>query len=378
VSALWRRLATLSPQVVDGIVAVELSTAAVAQLAFVGPLPIVRFLPVIGTCVPLIWRRRFPIACYLAQFACALLTLRTPMLASIVALFVGIYSCGVYSRRRWLSLVVPVASAGLLEIAFPSATPEVPSALVLLLVGVALWLAGNTIRERQERLSALQERALRLERERELAAVVAAADERARIARELHDVVAHSVSVMVVQGGAARTLLTRQPERAAAALRSVEASGREALDELRRMLGLLTDQASRPTLDPQPGLGQLDALVGRVGEAGQPVALRVEGTPRALPPGLDLTAYRILQEALTNALKHARGARTDVLVGFDEHELRLEVLDAGTASGAVANGTGRGLAGMRERVAVFGGSLETGDRPEGGFAVRARLPLRPA
>jgi len=207
---------------------------------------------------------------------------------------------------------------------------------------------------------------------------VALADERQRIARELHDVVAHSVSVMVVQTGAARTLLTRAPDQAAEALLAVERSGREALGELRALLGLLTQADAEPALAPQPGLGQLDRLVERVGEAGLPIELHVDGTPRALPPGLDLTAYRILQEALTNALKYAGGARTTVTVEFGERELRLEVLDAGVQKPNGQAGAGRGLLGMHERVAVYGGHLETGQRPEGGFAVRARLPLQSA
>jgi signal transduction histidine kinase len=171
--------------------------------------------------------------------------------------------------------------------------------------------------------NALEERARRLESERELSTRVALADERQRIARELHDVVAHSVSVMVVQAGAARTLLTRQPKRAAEALLAVESSGREALGELRHLLGLLTQPNAEPALAPQPGLDQLDRLVERVGNAGLQVDLQINGVPRPLPPGLDLTAYRILQEALTNALKYASGARTEVRVDFEEREVLL-------------------------------------------------------
>jgi signal transduction histidine kinase len=244
--------------------------------------------------------------------------------------------------------------------------------------GFGLWLAGSAVHDRQLRADMLEERTIRLERERELSMRVALADERQRIARELHDVVAHSVSVMVVQTGAARTLLTRQPAQAAAALLAVERSGREALGELRNLLGLLTDADAEPALAPQPGLGQLDRLIERVGQAGLPIELRVEGTQRELPPGLDLTAYRIVQEALTNALKYAGGARTQVHIEFGEHELKLAVLDAGTRPPNGAIGAGRGLLGMQQRVALYGGQLETGQRAEGGFEVRARLPLPPA
>jgi signal transduction histidine kinase len=245
----------------------------------------------------------------------------------------------------------------------------------MLVAGIGVWLAGNTVRERTSRAEMLEERARRLERERELNMHVARADERQRIARELHDVVAHSVSVMVVQAGAARTTLTRQPELSAEALMAVEASGREALRELRQLLGLLTDQTAGPSIAPQPGLDQLNALVDRVGQAGLVVDLEVHGTPRPLPAGLDLTAYRIVQEALTNALKYATGAVTHVHVAFDETELRLEVVDSGGIRSEMAEGAGRGLLGIQERVAMFGGDLEVGHRPEGGFAVRARLPL---
>jgi len=229
--------------------------------------------------------------------------------------------------------------------------------------------------QHQLQTEALRERSQQLERERELSTRLARADERQRIARELHDVVAHSVSVMVVQAGAARTLVGRDSERAATALLAVEASGRQALGELRHLLGLLTDADAEPTLAPQPGLDQLGPLIERVNQSGLSVDLGIDGMRRPLSPGLDLTAYRIVQEALTNALKYARGARTQVHVDFGEKELRVEVVDGGGTSLDGVSGAGRGLLGMRERVAIYDGELEAGPRPEGGFAVRARLPL---
>jgi signal transduction histidine kinase len=180
---------------------------------------------------------------------------------------------------------------------------------------------------------------------------------------------------MVVQAGAARTMLTREPAVSAEALQAVESSGREALNELRHLLGLLTESEAEPALAPQPGLDQLDGLIERVGTAGLDVDLHVEGQPRALSPGLDLTAYRIVQEALTNAVKYAGGAKTHVRVQFEDQQLLLEVLDAGGARLDGTNGAGRGLLGMRERVALYGGELEAAAQPEGGFAVRARLPI---
>jgi signal transduction histidine kinase len=363
--------------VADGLLAVVLATGATIQIQHQHPGDLVRWLAIMGTVLPVAWRRKYPLISYSVQFCSALLSMQPPTYAGYAALFLAMYSLGIHGRHRVLSFAAPVASAAVLAVASELSGPptwflQVPAALAEMTIGVGLWLVGNTIR-------GLEERAGRLEREQEFATRVAVADERARLARELHDVVAHSVSVMVVQAGAARRLLGRQPERAGEALLSVESNGREALTELRRMLGVLTEDGSAPELAPQPGLGQLDALVERVGAAGLPVEVRIQGSPRALPPGLDLTAYRIVQEALTNALKYAKGARTEVVVEFGDGELKLEVLNAGAVaplpSGA---GAGRGLTGMRERVSVYGGELETGGRPEGGFAVRARLPLQPA
>jgi signal transduction histidine kinase len=292
-----------------------------------------------------------------------------------MAMFIGIYSVAVYSRWRAPYVIWIFVGAAWLGIAFPGSSPSIPNWALLLVAGIGLWFAGSAVRDRQLRADILEERASRLERERELSTRVALADERQRIARELHDVVAHSVSVMVVQAGAARTLLTRQPKQSEQALLAVESSGREALGELRRLLGLLTEADAEPALAPQPGLDQLDRLVERVGQAGLPVDVRIDGTPKPLPPGLDLTAYRIVQEALTNTLKYARGAHAQVRLEFDDRELRLEVVDTGGSASHNSTGAGRGLLGMRERVAVYGGDLETSHRREGGFVVRARLPL---
>jgi signal transduction histidine kinase len=385
----WGRLRRLDPRLLDGLLAVALSVAAGAQLLLEEPGNVRRLLPVLGTCLPLVVRRRYPIVAHVLQLGSAILSQRQPVSLSLLAIFVGVYSVAVYSRWRVPFLIWLAIGAAWLGIDFPESSPSMPAWALMLVAGFGLWLAGSAVRDHQLRGDMLEERALRLEHERELSTRVALADERQRIARELHDVVAHSVSVMVVQTGAARTLLThaplhstgqaRVPEQAAQALLAVERSGREALGELRNLLGLLTEVDAEPALAPQPGLGQLDRLVERVGQAGLPIDLRIDGTPRELPPGLDLTAYRILQEALTNALKYAGGARTQVRVEFGERELKLEVLDTGTRglNGNGGGGAGRGLLGMQQRVAVYGGELEAGQRPEGGFAVRARLPLQP-
>ena len=375
----WRLVATLDPRLVDGVLAVAFGTGAAAQLLLDGPQRPRNVISALGTGLPLAWRRQFPVAALLAQIALALLGGRQPTTIGSLATLVGLYSVAVYARCRWTAPLIVLVGGLVLLLLGPASAQTVPSWASVLALGTAVWLAGNAVREHRARADVLAERAAQLERERELTTQRALAAERQRIARELHDVVAHSVSVMVVQAGAARTLLTKQPPRAAEALLAVESSGRDALAELRRLLGLLTDAAAadaESSLAPQPGLGQLDRLVERMGQAGLPVDVRIAGTPRPLPAGLDLAAYRIVQEALTNALKHAAGAACEILVVFDDRELRLEVLDTGGARVAShGSGAGRGLLGMRERVAAYGGTLEASRRPGGGFAVRARLPL---
>ena len=202
------------------------------------------------------------------------------------------------------------------------------------------------------------------------------ADERARIARELHDVIAHSVTVMTVQAGAARMLLPGDPQRAVEPLLAVEETGHQALAEMRRLLGILREVDGQPVLAPQPGLKDLTRLAVAVREAGLPVEMAVEGTPRPLPAGIELAAYRILQEALTNTLKHAGAARAHVTVRYAPEAVFLEVCDDGRVP--PADGHGHGLVGMRERATLYGGELDAGPLPGGGYAVRARLPIEPA
>jgi signal transduction histidine kinase len=238
----------------------------------------------------------------------------------------------------------------------------------------ATFLAGREIASRQRQLNQEREHALRLERDREIAVREAMEDERRHIARELHDVVAHSVSVMVVQAGAARKVLDDRPEAARESLLAVEATGHEAMAELRRLLGVLGEDGAEAPLAPQPGLENLDVLVSRIRDAGLPVELRIEGDAQPLPTGVNVAAYRVLQEALTNALKYAGGAPTEAVVRYTPDAIELEVVDEGVVT-TPSDGVGRGLTGMRERVALFGGTIEAGKRPERGYAVRARLPL---
>jgi len=239
----------------------------------------------------------------------------------------------------------------------------------------AAWVLGDNLRQRRQREGELVERAERLLAEQDERAHRAVADERARIARDLHDVVAHTVSVIVLHAGAARRIAAEQPERARGALEAIEALGREAAADMRRLVGILRAPAE-PAADtePQPSLARLDTLVDRVRAAGLDVRLHIEGEARTLAPGVDLSAYRIVQEALTNTLRHAHAERADVVLRYRADGLELEVSDNGRGSVPAAGG-GQGLIGMRERAAIFGGRVEVGPGPGAGFRVRVLLPL---
>ena len=241
-----------------------------------------------------------------------------------------------------------------------------------LFIGAA-WLMGWTIHKRRVQAVRLEDRAAQLEIEREEKARAAVAEERARISRELHDVVAHSVSVMVVQAQAAQRMIDAEQADLRQVLQSIETTGRQALVEMRRLLGVLRRTDADLALAPQPGLEELDELIGQVRAAGLPVELRIEGEPEPLPAGVDLSAYRIVQEALTNTLKHAGPAHARVTLRYRNDEVELEVNDDGAGAGK-GGGSGQGLIGMRERVAIYGGVFESG-RQNGGYQVRARLPL---
>ena len=246
---------------------------------------------------------------------------------------------------------------------------ELPFAIVIIAIAVSL---GTALRLRGAQARSALARADELEAARERVL----AQERAQIARELHDVIAHSVSVMIVQAGAARMSLNGGSPRASESILAVERAGRQALDEMRRLLGILRQGSAEPQLSPQPGLGDLGALVEQVRAAGLPVELELLGKPLQLAPGVDLTAYRIAQEALTNAIKHAGPTTAQLRVSFASDAVEVEVLDQGR--GGHPNLGGHGLVGMRERVELYRGTLEVGPRPNGGFRVHARLPVGPA
>jgi signal transduction histidine kinase len=239
------------------------------------------------------------------------------------------------------------------------------------------WLGGFALRERVEEAEAAEARAAEAEREREVAARIAVAEERARIARELHDVVAHAVSVMVLQVGAVRHKLPETLAEDRDALQDVERAGRTALAEMRRLLSAMRRDDDDLELAPQPGVDGLDALLEQVGRAGLPVELHVEGERRPLPAGIDLSVYRIAQEGLTNALKHAHASRAELALRYDPGEVRIEVRDDGDGP-SPGDGLGHGLVGIRERVKIYGGDMSAGADDGGGFVLSARLPLRDA
>jgi signal transduction histidine kinase len=277
------------------------------------------------------------------------------------------------SGKARAGLAVVVVCAAILA----TNDPAQDASDLVLLPGIfaVTWLAGYTLRSRVVQAEAAEERAAFAERERESAARLAVAEERARIARELHDVIAHAVSVMVLQVGAVRHRLPAGLTEDADALHDVEQTGRSALGEMRRLLGAMRRDDEAPDLAPQPGLSRLDALLDRVRAAGLPVRLTVRGEPVALPEALDLSAYRIVQEGLTNALKHANAGQAEVVIGYDGDELRIEVRDDGEGH-AETDLLGHGLVGIGERVKIYGGDMTTRQANGGGFVLSTRLPLR--
>src|SRR5438105_472449 len=318
--------------------------------------------------LPLVVRRRYPVAVLwivtAATIAAALAYSDFVPLAPALA----VYSVATQLDRR-RSLVLTGAACLLLVAPVAWANGwNGPLKLVLL---AAAWVFGDNLGTRRAYTRELEEKAARLERERETESRRAVAEEQARIARELHDVIAHNVSVMVVQAAAGSDVFDSSPARAREALRSIETTGRSALAELRRLLGVVREGAE---YEPQPGLDRLDALLDRVRAAGLEVRLSVEGPPRELPASVGLSAYRIVQEALTNTLKHADARHARVAVRYEDGGLEVEVRDDGRGE-TNGDGSGHGLLGMRERALLLGGELEAGPAPGGGYAVTARFPL---
>ena len=391
-NALRSRLPRPDPLVADGLLALVAAGLALAELQNLpspqdrSPLNITL---VLLQTLPLAFRRRAPFTVFaIAAVALAvqgMLELRGPLFA-FLAFNLAVYSLAAYGERRlavrgvavWACLLT-VRLGYVIVTRWPQVTitglRDVVDDYVLL---AAAWTLGEGVRQRRLHAAELEDRAVRLEREREEKARQAATQERLRIARELHDVVAHSLSVIGVQAGAARLVLDSEPNptRAREAVAAIEATANQAMAEMRRALGILRDtERSGVALAPLPGLGQLSALLDQLRSAGLPVDLTVTGEPRPVATSIDLSLYRIVQEALTNTLKHAAAAHAEVVVCYGTYDITVEVTDDGRgASPSAARSQGAGTIGMRERVALFDGELQVGARPQGGYAVRVRLP----
>ncbi|MFJ2576773.1 histidine kinase [Kitasatospora aureofaciens] len=337
--------------------------------------------------LPLALRRRFPLAVLWTVLPAALLVRHQSQdiaYTAGVVVIIAAYSAAAYGRRpRLMLLGLPAATAALVVLFNDAQLPSFPNAVIAALVLIPVFAVAYELRMWRRRVAEGHERLSALEREQLAALQRAVEHERARIARELHDVVTHNVSMMTIQAGAARKILDTAPDKAREAMAAVETGGRAAMTELRHVMGLLTidsetgdDPAATADLSPQPGLGRLDALVEGVRHAGLTVGLTVTGERRAVPPGIELAAYRVVQEALTNTVKHAGGSAAEVAVEYAPDHLRVEITDTGgRPTGAAATGNGRGLIGLRERLAVYGGTLHTGPRPRGGYRVKALIPL---
>lgn len=331
--------------------------------------------------LPLFARGRFPFA------APAMLWLLVAALSFVdgrlIPFLIGVFLIGMAAsfllgnlrdaRHAWMGLAIVLCGAATVVYNQPAHSAG-EFVFIPILFGIS-WLAGFALRSREEQAEAAEARAAQAEREREAAARVAVAEERARIARELHDIVAHAVSVMVLQVGAVRHKLPDALADETDALRGVEQAGRAALGEMRRLLGAMRSDGDGLELAPQPSLRNLSSLVADVERAGLPVSLHVEGEPSRLPPAIDLSAYRIVQEGLTNALKHAHASHADVTVRYCPDEVQIEVRDDGQG-GTSSDGRGHGLVGIRERVKIYGGEMTAGTAPDGGgFVLRTRLPI---
>jgi signal transduction histidine kinase len=318
---------------------------------------------------PLLVRRRYPVAVLAVVSAGWVAEIAAYSSGVPVAAATATFTVAAQVGRLESLVAAAIAASGVALTAL--AVTGLNRALQALVAFGITWVLGDSLGTRRAYTRALEERAERLERERERESARAVAEEQARIARELHDVIAHNLSVMVVQAAAANDVFDARPDRAREALRTIEATGRGALTELRRLLGGV--RGDGVDFAPQPDLAQLDELIDQVRAAGLHVVLSVEGERRLLPAALELSAYRVVQEALTNTLKHAQASRVEVALRYRDDRLDVEVRDDGSGN-SDGPGDGHGLIGMRERVVIFGGSLDAGPAPGGGFAIAARFP----
>ena len=383
------RLRELRPRQIDRALAIALSIVLVVELSVENNIDgpwIVNFglgLVVTGA---LAWRRSWPVWVVVAQLAALILQtalggdLLSNPFAPFFSLLVGFYSVGAFAPDPWSGRALGFGVLGVLLVNVIGGHNRIDDyAFPLIVLMGAPWLAGRAAHAWAERARELTRLNRKLQAEQDQRALLAVSNERARIARELHDVVAHSISVMVVQSEGAKRMMERDPKRAQHALENVEATGRSALAEMRRLLGVLRKDDEDARLAPQPGTAALDVLIDRAHEAGLDVDVALEGEKRALPAGVDVSVYRIIQEALTNVLKHAGPVHADVVVRYLRDEVEVEVFDSGPANGFVPpaadpDNPRHGILGMEERVKMYGGKVEVGPS-NGGFRVWARIPL---
>lgn len=372
-----------------GILAVEVGVATSLPTAD-RPGPALRVALALALILPLAFRRRFPLTVLLVVTAVFFpyRILEVPDLTiSVVVWWLALYSAGAYGDPRWKDLVRAVnvtAALGYLayRLLFPAGTVLSGSALLgagflivfNLFFVVAAWTFGDTMATRRAYEAMLLDRAAQLEREREERARRAVFDERVRIAREVHDVVAHHVSVMGVQAGAARSVLDATPEKAREALSAIEHASRNAVQELDRLVGFLRQEDEVDRIAPQPSLRHLDDLTSEISAAGLRVKVNVHGDAGPLPPTVDVSAYRMIQEALTNTMKHANATTVTIAIRYGSNEIEVDVVDDGRPRDASGR-AGHGLIGMRERAKLLNGRLQAGPSPQGGFAVHAVLPV---
>ena len=374
---------SLDPVRVDAVFAAVLLLAGVLAALFgEDKARGAQLISMVGVTVPVAFRRRRPIAAALTMALALLLATalggaptQATGIVALIALVSGAYMLGARTQGRVLAagtiaLIVALAVDAIVE---ESQTVSALLFFTFFVVGLPV-AAGQATRSRAQLADELADRAVALERAREGEAQAAVQEERARIARELHDVVAHDVSVMVVQAAAAKRIVEREPDRAEEAIVSIEGTGREALAEMRRLLGVLRRGDEDLALAPQPSLSRVDALLARTRAAGLDVALERSGDDAPLPAGVDLAAYRVVQEALANVVRHAGAEHATVRLTYDPRAVVVEVVDDGRGAAYVGK-AGHGLIGLRERVDLYGGDFEAGPRAEGGFGVRARLPV---
>ncbi len=374
----WLRL---HPQVSDGVFAFFLTVPGLAIVRGDARPPGVEVAIVLVMTGALIVRRHWPAGVFAVVATAAFIqwVVGIPVGIHDVTILVALYTVAAYESDRRLRMAASAVVVGgaFLAVARSNGPRVVPAMVVPIALTLVALALGDERRTRRSYLAALEERAERLERERDALAAVAASTERARIARELHDVVAHSLSVMVAQSDGAAYTVASDPKRAGRAMETVAETGRDALAEMRRLLGVLRPTISSGDLLPQPGIGAIPELVERVRGAGLPIDLTVDGPSTALPAGMGLAAYRIVQEALTNTLKHSGpGASASIALRYCDDGLLVQVDDDGAGIRLPSDDSrGQGLMGMRERAAMYGGTLRAGPLPKGGFTVAARFPF---